>query len=266
MALAVHRHNCCTMSSISSMSSQMLASVSQPLAQIERTSPFFQSSLFPRCRRLKSPSADRHGNQEHRAAGSEGKRHGEKARTNTARKLTHRRCVLRVADRAKQTRSRAKSRSRRRSKARSTSTEEQRTKQHDIIEARQRSKAHTARRRSKARRHKSQARRHKSQARRHMLVAICEKLFSLPFRRSRRRRGAPATALLFALRRLYSPPMGARCPLRSRPARSPPQAPRAQGVRRTGPARGSERCGRLAATPGDAPVASTPPRRREPGR
>ena len=73
-----------------------------------------------------------------------------KARTNTARKLTHRRCVLRVADRAKQTRSRAKSRSRRRSKARSTSTEEQRTKQHDIIEARQRSKAHTARRRSKA--------------------------------------------------------------------------------------------------------------------
>ena len=38
------------------------------------------------------------------------------------------------------------------------------------------------------------------------------------------------------------------------PARSPPQAPRAQGVRRTGPARGSERCGRLAATPGDAPV------------
>ena len=43
-------------------------------------------------------------------------------------------------------------------------------------------------------------------------------------------------------------------------------APRAQGVRRTGPARGSERCGRLAATPGDAPVASTPPRRREPGR
>ena len=52
----------------------------------------------------------------------------------------------------------------------------------------------------------------------------------------------------------------------SPPARSPPQAPRAQGVRRTGPARGSERCGRLAATPGDAPVASTPPRRREPGR
>ena len=49
-------------------------------------------------------------------------------------------------------------------------------------------------------------------------------------------------------------------------ARSPPQAPRAQEVRRTGPARGSERCGRLAATPGDAPVASTPPRRREPGR
>ena len=50
------------------------------------------------------------------------------------------------------------------------------------------------------------------------------------------------------------------------PARSPPQAPRAQGVRRTGPARGPERCGRLGATPGDAPVASTPPRRREPGR
>ena len=50
------------------------------------------------------------------------------------------------------------------------------------------------------------------------------------------------------------------------PAGSPPQAPRAQGVRRPGPARGSERCGRLAATPGDAPVASTPPRRREPGR
>ena len=50
------------------------------------------------------------------------------------------------------------------------------------------------------------------------------------------------------------------------PARSPPQAPRAQGVRRTGPARGSERRGRLGATPGDAPVASTPPRRREPGR
>ena len=120
-----------------------------------------------------------------------------KARTNTARKLTHRRCVLRVADRAKQTRSRAKSRSRRRSKARSTSTEEQRTKQHDIIEARQRSKAHTARRRSKERRHKSQARRHKSQARRHMLVAICEKLFSLPFRRSRRRRGALGTGLKF---------------------------------------------------------------------
>ena len=52
----------------------------------------------------------------------------------------------------------------------------------------------------------------------------------------------------------------------SPPARSPPQAPRAQGVRRPGPARGSERCGRLGATPGDAPVASTPPRRREPGR
>ena len=52
----------------------------------------------------------------------------------------------------------------------------------------------------------------------------------------------------------------------SPPARSPPQAPRAQGVRRTGPARGPERCGRLAATPGDAPVAPTPPRRREPGR
>ena len=85
-----------------------------------------------------------------------------KARTNTARKLTHRRCVLRVADRAKQTRSRAKSRSRRRSKARSTSTEEQRTKQHDIIEARQRSKAHTARRRSKALRRLSlAARRHR---------------------------------------------------------------------------------------------------------
>ena len=50
------------------------------------------------------------------------------------------------------------------------------------------------------------------------------------------------------------------------PARSPPQAPRAQGVRRPGPARGPERCGRLGATPGDAPVASTPPRRREPGR
>ena len=50
------------------------------------------------------------------------------------------------------------------------------------------------------------------------------------------------------------------------PAGSPPQAPRAQGVRRTGPARGPERCGRLGATPGDAPVASTPPRRREPGR
>ena len=50
------------------------------------------------------------------------------------------------------------------------------------------------------------------------------------------------------------------------PRALPPQAPRAQGVRRTGPARGSERCGRLAATPGDAPVASTPPRRREPGR
>ena len=84
-----------------------------------------------------------------------------KARTNTARKLTHRRCVLRVADRAKQTRSRAKSRSRRRSKARSTSTEEQRTKQHDIIEARQRSKAHTARRRNKALRRLSlAARRH----------------------------------------------------------------------------------------------------------
>ena len=64
-----------------------------------------------------------------------------KARTNTARKLTHRRCVLRVADRAKQTRSRAKSRSRRRSKARSTSTEEQRTKQHDIIEAQHDSEA-----------------------------------------------------------------------------------------------------------------------------
>ena len=112
-----------------------------------------------------------------------------KARTNTARKLTHRRCVLRVADRAKQTRSRAKSRSRRRSKARSTSTEEQRTKQHDIIEARQRSKAHTARRRSKARRHKSQARRH-------TLVAICEKLFSLPFRRSRRRRGGAGDGLV----------------------------------------------------------------------
>ena len=44
------------------------------------------------------------------------------------------------------------------------------------------------------------------------------------------------------------------------------QAPRAQGVRRPGPARGPERCGRLGATPGDAPVASTPPRRREPGR
>ena len=76
-----------------------------------------------------------------------------------------RRCVLvvlRVADRAKQTRSRAKSRSRRRSKARSTSTEEQRTKQHDIIEARQRSKAHTARRRSKALRRLSlAARRHR---------------------------------------------------------------------------------------------------------
>ena len=40
----------------------------------------------------------------------------------------------------------------------------------------------------------------------------------------------------------------------------------AQGVRRPGPARGPERCGRLGATPGDAPVASTPPRRREPGR
>ena len=52
----------------------------------------------------------------------------------------------------------------------------------------------------------------------------------------------------------------------SPPARSPPQAPRAQGVRRPGPARGPERCGRLGATPGDAPVASTPPRRREPGR
>ena len=64
--------------------------------------------------------------------------------------------------RAKQTRSRAKSRSRRRSKARSTSTEEQRTKQHDIIEARQRSKAHTARRRSKALRRLSlAARRHR---------------------------------------------------------------------------------------------------------
>ena len=50
------------------------------------------------------------------------------------------------------------------------------------------------------------------------------------------------------------------------PARSPPQAPRAQGVRRPGPARGPERGGRLGATPGDAPVASTPPRRREPGR
>ena len=85
-----------------------------------------------------------------------------KARTNTARKFTHRCCVLRVADRAKQTRSRAKSRSRRRSKARSTSTEEQRTKQHDIIEARQRSKAHTARRRSKALRRLSlAARRHR---------------------------------------------------------------------------------------------------------
>ena len=64
-----------------------------------------------------------------------------KAKTNTARKLTHRRCVLRVADRAKQTRSRAKSRSRRRSKARSPSTEEQRTKQHDIIEAQHDSEA-----------------------------------------------------------------------------------------------------------------------------
>ena len=52
----------------------------------------------------------------------------------------------------------------------------------------------------------------------------------------------------------------------SPPARSPPQTPRAQGVRRPGPARGPERCGRLGATPGDAPVASTPPRRREPGR
>ena len=52
----------------------------------------------------------------------------------------------------------------------------------------------------------------------------------------------------------------------SPPAGSPPQAPRAQGVRRPGPARGPERCGRLGATPGDAPVASTPPRRREPGR
>ena len=50
------------------------------------------------------------------------------------------------------------------------------------------------------------------------------------------------------------------------PAGSPPQAPRAQGVRRPGPARGPERCGRLGAAPGDAPVASTPPRRREPGR
>ena len=40
------------------------------------------------------------------------------------------------------------------------------------------------------------------------------------------------------------------------PAGSPPQAPRAQGVRRPGPARGPERSGRLGATPGDAPVAS----------
>ena len=100
-----------------------------------------------------------------------------KARTNTARKLTHRRCVLRVADRAKQTRSRAKSRSRRRSKARSTSTEEQRTKQHDIIEARQRSKAHTARRRSKALRRLSlAARRHRRHCKAHTYV-----FFSSPY-------------------------------------------------------------------------------------
>ena len=45
------------------------------------------------------------------------------------------------------------------------------------------------------------------------------------------------------------------------PAGSPPQAPRAQGVRRPGPARGPERCGRLGATPGDPAVANPAPER-----